>query len=186
MIASPSPGAASHLSTACSAFPPMTASTPRIIQLPCPTTSPRAPSRTMCVTVLTSTRTSLSFLLLPWLATQVGACPYLCSLCVRVAVGGLSGKHCANSQRLESASFCLRGVGRRRLYEVWLVSQATLFVNSHWLLEANSPFYPKGSFPSVVGEAYILDIFPYLRERNYINLVFLEALPGGQASRDFF
>lgn len=53
----------------------MTASTLRIIPLPCPATSPRAPSRTMCVTVLTSTRTSLSSLLLPWLATQVGTQP---------------------------------------------------------------------------------------------------------------
>lgn len=72
-IALPSRGAASHLSAACSVSPPMTALTLRTIRPPCPATSPRAPSRTMCGTAPTSTRTSQSFLLLPWLATQVGS-----------------------------------------------------------------------------------------------------------------
>lgn len=72
-IALPNRGAASHLSAACSVSPPMTALTLRTTRPPCPATSPRAPSRTMCGTAPTSTRTSRSFLLLPWLATQVGS-----------------------------------------------------------------------------------------------------------------
>lgn len=70
---SPSPGAASPPSAACSASPPTTALTPRTTRPPYRATSPRAPSRIMCGTAPTSTRTSPSFLLPPWPATQVGA-----------------------------------------------------------------------------------------------------------------
>lgn len=81
--------------------------------------------------------------------------------------------------------FLFAGTGEKKTVR-GLVHLSSHSVNSHWLLEANSSFCPKGSFPRVVGKAYILDIFPYLGERNYINLVFLETLPSGRASRDFF
>lgn len=67
------------------------------------------------MTVLTSTRTSLSFLLLPWLATQVGACPYLgASVGVLLWVGSVEGPGPV-VPNTEACLFFLRGVGRRLL-----------------------------------------------------------------------
>lgn len=68
------------------------------------------------MTALTSTRTSLSFLLLPWLAIQVGARPYhgTSSEGMLLWVDSVEG-HGPIAPNTEAFLFSVQGVGKRLL-----------------------------------------------------------------------
>lgn len=114
----PSPGVVSHLSAACSGYPPMTASTRKTIPPPCTATSLRARSKTTWGSARTSARTNPSFRQRRLQDTQVQDLWYyrnfkktsfVAAVCVIICVNSTSSAQHALVLDKEESIFLLSG-----------------------------------------------------------------------------